>query len=153
MAAAVVVLGALVAWLVWPAEEPPRARQYRDTVACLLTDERGLAGPEAGAVWAGMQQASTETLVRVQYLQVDGAQTAQNAATYLGTLVQSRCSLIIAVGQAPVTALSAVAPRFPATQFIGVGSGRSGGNMSTMDGDAAALRKSSYSSVLRVAAE
>lgn len=148
------MLGVLIAWLVWPAgEPPPRARQYRDTVACLLTDERGLAGSEAAAVWAGMQQASTETLVRVQYLQVDGAQTAKNAAVFLGTLVQSRCSLIIAVGQAPVTALPTVAPRFPATQFISVGSGRPGGNVSTMEGDATTLRNSSYSSVLRVGSE
>jgi basic membrane lipoprotein Med (substrate-binding protein (PBP1-ABC) superfamily) len=153
-AATLVVAIVVVAWLTWPRQRPapPRARQYRDAVACLLTDDRGLNGPQAAAVWAGMQDASVTTLVRVQYLQVDGAQSTQNAEAFLGTLIQSKCAVIIAVGKAPVDALPGVAARFPDRRFVVVGGAAGGSNVSVVDGDGESLRKAAKDAVTAVAA-
>jgi basic membrane lipoprotein Med (substrate-binding protein (PBP1-ABC) superfamily) len=152
--AAVLVTG-IVTWAVWPrgGSERPRARQYRDTVACMLTDARGLDGPQAAAAWAGMRDASDRTLVRVQYLKVDGAQTRQNAAAFLGSLVQSRCAVILAVGKAPVEALPAVAARFPDRRFIAAGGDIAASNVSVVDGDAAALTKAGHDMVADLAVD
>ncbi|HEY4867303.1 MAG TPA: hypothetical protein VIK45_17525, partial [Candidatus Dormibacteraeota bacterium] len=49
---------------------PARARQYLSFTACLLTDSRGLAGAQASAAWAGLEQASASTRAQVQYLSV-----------------------------------------------------------------------------------
>jgi hypothetical protein len=128
-----VVVAGLVAWVVWPSPQPqPRARQYRDVTACLLTDERGVTGPEAAPVWAGMQDASLKTLARVRYLEVDGEQTADNARTYLASLAQSRCALVLAVGAAPVAAVGASAEKFPQSRFVTVGGGAASANVSVV---------------------
>ncbi|GAB3150889.1 hypothetical protein GCM10027290_39140 [Micromonospora sonneratiae] len=128
----------VVTWAVWPSPQPePRARQYRDVTACLLTDERGVTGPEAAAVWAGMQEASLKTRAKVQFLEVDGAQTADNARTYLASLVQSRCNLVLAVGAAPVDAVRENADRFPAARFVTVGGGVPTANVSVVEETAA----------------
>lgn len=121
-AAAVVVVGALVTWLVWPtAEPPPRQREYRALTACLLTDEHGLMGQPAKDVWAGMQKASLATLVRVQYLAVPNPQTAANALAYFNSLALQKCTMIIVAGQAPVEALLAGKANFPAIHYVAVG--------------------------------
>src|ERR1700761_9200785 len=77
--AAVVVVAGLVPWLVWPSTPAPRARVYKAFTACLLTDSRGIAGPQAAPVWAGMQKASLATHVKVEYLAVVGPDTVDNA--------------------------------------------------------------------------
>ncbi|MEV4760630.1 hypothetical protein AB0J86_36765 [Micromonospora sp. NPDC049559] len=133
MAALAVVVAGLVTWAVWPSPPPqPLARQYRDVTACLLTDERGITGEQAAPVWAGMQDASLKTLARVQYLKVSGEQTADNARTYLASLVQSRCTLVLAVGAAPVAAVGAGAERFPDARFVTVGGGTAAPNVSVV---------------------
>ena len=68
-------------------------------------------------MWAEMQKASLETLIKVQYLEVDGPQTPENAQTYLASLAMGKCDLVLTVGDAPVGALAQVAPRFPAVRF------------------------------------
>ncbi|MGW0432570.1 hypothetical protein ACWDV4_08490 [Micromonospora sp. NPDC003197] len=129
----VVLLAGVATWVFWPEPEPePRARQYREATACLLTDDRGVTGPEAAAVWAGMQDASLRTRAKVQFLEVDGAQTIDNARTYLGSLVQGRCDLVLAVGEVPVGAVRENAARFPSARFVTVGSGASTANVSVV---------------------
>jgi basic membrane lipoprotein Med (substrate-binding protein (PBP1-ABC) superfamily) len=129
------VLVAVLAWIVWsdPAGPPPRTREYRDVTACLLTDERGISGAQAAPVWAGMQEASLATLAKVQFLEVDGAQTPENAQTYLASLVQSRCDLVLAVGDAQLAALAATAPKYPNMRFVSVGGTASGPNVSVVE--------------------
>lgn len=45
---------------------PARARIYIAFTACLLTDGTGLAGHDAAATWAGMEEASLATHAKVQ---------------------------------------------------------------------------------------
>lgn len=124
-AVALIVLGGVV-WVVVlvtrsPAPPPPRARRYLEFTACLLTDERGITGPEAKPVWAGMQDASLATRAKVQYLAVSGPQTVDNAVPYANSLAQGHCSLVFAAGAVPGNAVSKAAPRFPGTRFVVVG--------------------------------
>ncbi|MEV4627812.1 hypothetical protein AB0J90_16140 [Micromonospora sp. NPDC049523] len=136
LVAAVVVVAGLVTWAAWPSPPEPLARQYGEATACLLTDEHGVTSPEAAAVWAGMQEASEATLTKVQFLEVDGPQTADNAKTYLASLVQSRCDLVLAVGPGPLSAVDEEAPRFPRAKFALVGGGTAAANVSLVDGRA-----------------
>jgi basic membrane lipoprotein Med (substrate-binding protein (PBP1-ABC) superfamily) len=117
-AVAVLVVGSVVVWVVWPDGDPVRERRYRAESACLFTGEQGLRGPVAQPVWAGMQKASLETLVQVSYLSVAGEQTERNATSYLGGLVQQECELLIAVDDAPVAAVVAAAASYPKQKFV-----------------------------------
>jgi basic membrane lipoprotein Med (substrate-binding protein (PBP1-ABC) superfamily) len=130
---ALAVVGAVV-WAVvtlWPAAgpPPPRARQYLDFTACLLTDERGITGQEATPVWAGMQDASLATRAKVQYLAVAGPQTVDNAVPYANSLAQGRCDLVLAAGAVPADAVVKAAPQFPGTRFVVVGDVPPAGNV------------------------
>lgn len=108
----------------WPGqqEEPPRARQYLEFTACLLTGERGTAEPAAAPVWAGLQEASLSTRAKVQYLAVTGPQTVENAVPFLNSLAQTGCNLIFAAGDVPVAAVEQAAATFPSARFFPVGS-------------------------------
>jgi hypothetical protein len=133
---AVVLLGAGLTWWLWPRADhpaPPLARPYQDVNACLLTDDRGVQGAPAAAVWAGMQEASASTGVRVEYLTVAGAQTPENAQTFLATLAQARCALVFVTGDAPAAALDQAAQRFPDQRFVSVGRPGRAPNVSTVD--------------------
>jgi basic membrane lipoprotein Med (substrate-binding protein (PBP1-ABC) superfamily) len=99
----------------------PRARQYLGFSACLLTGSRGLAGPQAAQAWSGMQAASLATRAKVEYLPAMGPQTTAAALPFLAGLIQRDCNVIIAVGQAPVAAVSQDAPLYPAVSFAVVG--------------------------------
>lgn len=112
-----------------PAPPPPRARQYLEFTACLLTDERGITGPEAAPVWAGMQEASLTTRAKVQYLAVAGPQTVDNAVPYLNSLAQRRCDLVLAAGAVPTGAVGKAAAQFPRTRFVVVGPGTTAVNV------------------------
>jgi hypothetical protein len=134
-ALAVVALGVWAWWPAQPAEQQPRARQYLDFTACLLTDEHNVAGSDAAPVWAGMQDASRATRAKVQYVAVVGPQTVPNALTFLASLAQGRCDLIFAAGTLPVDAVRQGAARFPQVRFFVVGSTTPAPNLATVEGD------------------
>jgi hypothetical protein len=123
LTAMALLVAGLVTWLVWPGggEPPPRERVYRDFTACLLTDDKGLTGDPAKAVWDGMQHASVANAVRVQYLAISGAQTAENGAPYFNSLAQQKCAVIIAAGKVPVGAMMTGKARFPDIRYVAVG--------------------------------
>ncbi|MFI5493422.1 hypothetical protein [Actinoplanes sp. NPDC051859] len=132
------VAGALVAglatWIWWPeAELDPRARIYTEATACLLTPAVGVTDSQAAPVWAGMQQASLVTRGKVQFLEVDGPQTAENAKTFLATLAGGECDLILTAGEAPNAALAGAAATYPNAQFVLVGRGSPQGNVSVVE--------------------
>ncbi|TNH22814.1 hypothetical protein FHG89_28285 [Micromonospora orduensis] len=130
MAAFGLVVAVVVGWALWPEDEPePRQRDYRAETACLLTGAGGVDAPETRPVWTGMQEASLATLVKVQFLEVDGPQTGENAETFLASLVQSRCGVILAVGEAPVRAVRPTAARFPSAKFVAFGAATPGPNV------------------------
>jgi hypothetical protein len=131
------VVGLGLGWLLWPARMPeqPRARQYLEFTACLLTDSSGVAGRVAAPVWTGMQNASLATGAKAQYLAVAGPQTPENAVTFLNSLAQGHCNLIFAAGEVPVAAVGMGAGAFPNGRFYVVGGGRSTANVTRIDAD------------------
>lgn len=117
-----VTTAALLSWLLWPSAEPaPRERQYQATTACLLTDDKGVTGEPASTVWAGMQEASLASHIKVQYLAVHGPQTMANALTYFNTLGVQNCTMILAAGPTPVDAMVHGHAQFPDIAHVAVG--------------------------------
>lgn len=135
----VLAAGVLV-WALWPeAEVEPRAREYRDVTACLLTDGQGVAGERAAPLWAGMQAASERTRGQARYLEVTGEQTVENAKTFVGTLLLGRCSVILATPGIADEAVRALAGSHPAQRFLVVGGADPEvSNVSKVDGSAVA---------------
>jgi hypothetical protein len=135
---AVVVAGVLV-WALWPASQPeqPRARQYIDVNACLLTGPQGLADPQVTPVWQGMQDASLQTHARVSYLSATGPSTMDNVAPYLNGLLQRRCNIVLAVGSPQVAAVDLQAPKYPNVRFLVIGGHATGANITEVSGPAA----------------
>ena len=133
-----VLVAAALAWIFWPSPVEPRARQYRDVTACLLTDRQGVTGTNAAAVWAGMQAASLRTHGQVRYLAVTGDQTVGNAQTFVGTLLAGRCSVIVAAPGIADGAVRAVALQHPEQRFLVVGGDAPTlSNMSRVEGSSA----------------
>jgi len=113
-----------IAVLLWPADDhpqPARERAYKATTACLLTDDKGLMGDTARAAWAGMQEASLATLIKVQHLAITGPQNSANGLSYFNALGMQNCTVIIATGHAPVAAMVEGHDRFPHTKHVAVG--------------------------------
>ncbi|WFE21098.1 hypothetical protein O7621_25100 [Solwaraspora sp. WMMD937] len=142
----VVVVAVLLTVVLWPDDpEEPRAREYRDVTACLLTGSAGVTDPAAAPVWAGMQDASLQTRARVQFLEVNGPQTADNAAGYLASLAGSQCQLVLAVGEAPTAATAGDATRYPQVDFVLVAEGQPAGDAGNVtvvsDADPAAVQQ------------
>jgi basic membrane lipoprotein Med (substrate-binding protein (PBP1-ABC) superfamily) len=123
LGATVAVVAIAVLWAAWPAPQAPapRARQYLDVTACLLTDEHGLSGPTASGVWAAMQDASAATRVRVQYRTPAKTETAEDVAPYLTSMALARCDLIVTTDRASATAAQRAAKQFPRTTFYVIG--------------------------------
>jgi len=145
------VLVVALTWALWPASEPdppPRAREYLDYTACLLTGDRGIADPQAAPVWAGLQDASLATRAKVQYLAVTGPQTAENGVPFLSSLVQGACDVIFAAGAAPVGAVGQGAPKFPGATFVAVGKAAPAGNVTVLDDSSAARVRADVSRLL-----
>ncbi|MEU4164182.1 hypothetical protein [Actinoplanes sp. NPDC026670] len=138
--AGVLVVAGLLTWALWP--EPPRQREYLDATACLLTDEQGVTADPAGPVWRAMQAASVKSLVRVQNLQVNGPQTADNAAAHLASMTGGGCGAILAVGPAQIEAVTKSAGEHREIRFLTVGGGAAAENVQVFDAtDTAALEK------------
>jgi hypothetical protein len=123
----VAAVAAVVTWWWWPdrgeSAAAPRARVYRDAEVCLATDARGVAGPEAAPVWAGMQRFSAASSVRVSYVAVVGGTSEANAATFVAGLVARHCGAVVAVGDPQVAASRRLAARFATTDFLVVDTG------------------------------
>ena len=129
--AAVVLVGAGLAWLLWPSPKvppPPRARSYLDYTACLLTGEAGIADTVAAPAWAGLQDASLTTHAKIQYLAIAGPQTVDNGVTFLNSLAQSGCNLIFAAGDIATATVDRGAAQFPNTPFYPIGGGATHAN-------------------------
>ena len=128
-ATAVVCLAAVVmlAWLFWPSAPPipgaQRVRQYSNVRACLLTGADGLAGSVAAAAWSGMEQASISSKAMVSYLPVPWPASKAAALTYLASLVQRQCSVIVAVGPAQVAVAASQAGKYRHVHFIVITAG------------------------------
>jgi hypothetical protein len=150
-----VLIAGLATWLLWP-DGPdgraPRERQYRSTTACLLTDDKGLAADPAKAAWAGMQEASVATLIKVQYLAITGPQTAANGLSYFNTLGVQRCTVIIAAGDVPVAAMSLGYQRFPNVQHVAIGGDPKGAPITRVDPGTPATIQSTVKDVVAKAA-
>jgi basic membrane lipoprotein Med (substrate-binding protein (PBP1-ABC) superfamily) len=61
-----------------------------------------------------------------------GPKTPTNTVPYLRSLIQRRCDVILAVGEAPVSAVTAEAAKHPKTRFVVAGKGV-GGNVTSVD--------------------
>jgi hypothetical protein len=111
------LIAGAVTWVLWP--EPARSREYRQESACLLlAGPDGLDGPQSGQLWAGMQEASVDTLVRVQRRAVRGPQTLENTRAFLAGLTSARCDVIVAGGDLANQAVRVDAPSHPGIRFV-----------------------------------
>ncbi|MDI1462731.1 hypothetical protein QEZ54_17285 [Catellatospora sp. KI3] len=118
-------------WLWWESSrpEPPLSRPYRTQAVCLLTGAEGVAGEQNRPVWTAMQRASVETLVRAQFLEITGAQTVENGRSYLPTLSQGNCGLVVAADEIAIATVLDGAHSFPAQGFLIAGTGASQPNV------------------------
>ncbi|MET7399631.1 hypothetical protein ABZS66_39730 [Dactylosporangium sp. NPDC005572] len=139
-ATVLLIVAVLATWLLWPsgsAEPPPRERQYKAVTACLLTDDRDLTADPARTAWAAMQEASVQSLVKVQHLAITGPQTAANGLTYYNTLGVQKCTVIIAAGDIPVAAMVEGLAAFPAIKHYAIGGDPKGKPITTIDATSA----------------
>ncbi|MFF5229384.1 hypothetical protein [Dactylosporangium sp. NPDC000521] len=145
---AVLVVAIVLMVSLWPDPAPEsREREYLQFTACLLTPADGVRDPAAAPVWKAMQDASLQTQAKAQYLEISGAQTVDNAVTFLNSLAQGDCDLIFASGDLPVQAVVKGASTFPAERFVTVGASVAAPNVSTVDAAA------SHDGVVRLIAE
>ena len=153
VAALALVLGVVVAWRMSRSSptSQPRERQYRASTACLLTDDKGLAGEQAKAAWTGMQEASAATLIKVQYLSISGPQTAANGLSYFNSLGVQKCAVVVAVGKAPVAAMVDGHPRFPEIRCVAVGGGATGTRVVTVDASSPATIRDGVKAIVAAA--
>jgi basic membrane lipoprotein Med (substrate-binding protein (PBP1-ABC) superfamily) len=100
----------------------PRTHVTVDYTACLLTGASGINSQPASAAWEGMQTATSITNERVANQSVIGAQTLQNATSFINTLAAQKCAVILAVSQPVVEAAEAEASTYPAIHFIAIAS-------------------------------
>jgi len=118
VAAVAAVAAFITAWVLWPgpvAVVAPRARQFLDVSACLLTGSGGVTPGTLGArVWHAMQSASLASHVMVSYLPGTGA---AGVPALLGTLVERRCGVIVVTGASRVQVAGA-AEASPGRRFI-----------------------------------
>lgn len=128
---------AILAWAVWPASDKssqPRARIYSSYSACLLTDAAGIIPAAAKTVWSGMEAASSATSMKVSFLAAVSPGDAADVQSYLNTLLQRRCDVIVAVGAPQTAAVTALAGANPKTHFVVVGAPSSGLNVAPVNG-------------------
>jgi hypothetical protein len=118
MAAIAVVAVLVTAWVLWlrpGTAAGPRARQYLDVSACLLTGSSGVTPGTPGArAWHAMESASLASHVMVSYLPDSGA---ADVPVMLNTLVERRCGVIVVTGASQVQVTSE-AKAHPGQRFI-----------------------------------
>jgi hypothetical protein len=119
IAVSAVVLG-VVAWLVWPSPEVPRALRYQDFDTCVLVGDRGITGDPAAGLWASLRDGTAAAKVRLSYLKVSGPQTEEQARLFVPTLVRQGCDIIVGVGANPAAAAKALAASYPDVRFLAV---------------------------------
>jgi hypothetical protein len=107
------VAAGLLVWPFWPSKPAipgaERVRQYTNVRA-----------------WAGMQGASSSSRAMVSYLPVPPPGGKAAAVSYLASLVQRQCAVIVAVGQAQAAAATSEAARYRDVRFIVIARGRVG---------------------------
>jgi len=109
----------------WCGGPPLRRRRgppYRDETACLLTDEHGITGAQAVPIWAGLQEGSLASLVKVHTGDHRQADRRQCRAVR-GDLAQGGCDMVFAAGDVALAALDRSASTFPrcaSTRWIGI---------------------------------
>jgi hypothetical protein len=114
-AAAVLFITAWMLWLRPGTVAAPRARQYLDASACLLTGAGGVTPGTPGAqAWQAMESASAASHVMVSYLPAPGS---AGVPALLNTLVERRCGVIVVTGGSPVQVASS-AKANPGHRFI-----------------------------------
>ncbi len=150
-AVGVVVIAIILVVAASGSKPQPRARQYLAFTACLLTDARGLAGSQAAQAWAGLEDASSATHAKVQYLQVTTGSTEAEAAPFLASLVARECKVVVAAGPAQVAAVAADAHRFPSVRFAVVGGTAADSNVTVVAGSGSAVRSAVASLVTNAA--
>ena len=112
----IVITAVVVTVALWPRHHgptPPAPVSQVDTYhrACILTDP---SDPDLPTVQAGLHQAATTAgNITVQNYPLPTATT--NAAPYLASLISNKCTLIIALGTQPDTAVDAYAQNNPKT--------------------------------------
>jgi hypothetical protein len=108
----------ITAWALWPGSgsvAAPRARQYLNASACLLTGSGGITPGTTGAqAWHAMESASLASHVMVSYLPSTGP---ADVPAMLNTLVERRCGVIVVTGGSRIQVTSA-AKANPGRQFI-----------------------------------
>ena len=128
VAATAAVSAFIIAWMLWPrpaTAAPPRARQYLDASACLLTGSSGVTPGTPGAqAWHAMQSASLASHVMVSYLPSTGP---ADVPALLNTLVERRCGVIVVTAAARIQ-VTGVAKANPGRRFIVVTSGAAAGS-------------------------
>lgn len=116
VATAIVAVALVIAWALWPSPAVgPRARQYLDASACLLTGSSGIAPGTTGAqAWRAMESASLASHVMVSYLPESGPVDAEEM---LNTLVERRCGVIVVTAATRVQ-VSNAAKANPGRRFV-----------------------------------
>jgi hypothetical protein len=115
VAAGVAVAAFVIAWALWPSPAPPRARQYLDVSACLLTGASGITPGSTGAqAWHAMESASLTSHVMVSYLPATGP---ADVPVMLNTLVERRCGVIV-VTDATRVQVAGAAKANPGRPFV-----------------------------------
>lgn len=120
----------LAVWLAWPSAPSipgaERVRQYTNVRACMLTGADGVTDSVAAAAWAGMRSASNSSRAMVSYLPVPGPASKASAVPYVASLVQRQCTVVVAVGDAQVSAATSQAARYGHVHFIVITRGPAG---------------------------
>jgi hypothetical protein len=118
--AGLAIVLAVAAWYAWEPTRPdtPRAREYREYDVCLLTGAQGIAVDPAKTAYEGLQAVSARTDVRVPPVSVTGEQTEARARQFVASLVQQRCGVIVAIGDAQTAAVAADRERYPQVKFV-----------------------------------
>ncbi|WP_344667240.1 BMP family ABC transporter substrate-binding protein [Catenulispora yoronensis] len=111
-----------------PAAESPRARQFAAFTQCLLTDPAGLDSPAAAPLWAAMQEASSKTAAKSQYLALPAGVQPDEAKTYVNSLVVRGCDVILAADGTPGTVAGEAAADHPTRHFLLAGGAAPSGN-------------------------